>query len=299
MESSKVALLGDRLDQVEGFSSELSNLCGKLNSGWVSMKETLSSLGEVLSHPPLFSEEEKWFEATCKKCGAMLTSVSVAFDELSSRLDQDVVQPLCERVNSEIGRLQSERMAYQTAADEHKQALVKFGRMSKKKETEKSKFEGDGDLYLATKKYYITAVEYYSSLNVFRYSHFSDFLDPILKLITLQAYLWSNVKSCFDGLDRTLLLAKVQQRRLTVSSEGIKTIVVRQCKRRLNEFSLLYAPDPSPRDPFHDFLPIDQTMSHKAGYLFIRRFVTLHVSSVIRYALQFSQNEAFTNLGFL
>ena len=36
---------------------------------------------------------------------------------------------------------------------EHEQALVRFSRMSKKKETEKTKFEGDGDLYIATKMY--------------------------------------------------------------------------------------------------------------------------------------------------
>ena len=30
---------------------------------------------------------------------------------------------------------------------------MRFGRMSKKKETEKTKFEGDGDLYIATKMY--------------------------------------------------------------------------------------------------------------------------------------------------
>ena len=42
----------------------------------VNLKEVLSSLGDVLTRPPLFSEEERWFGATCEKCGDMLKSVS-------------------------------------------------------------------------------------------------------------------------------------------------------------------------------------------------------------------------------
>ena len=37
---------------------------------------------------------------------------------------------------------------------EHEQAMVRFSRVSKKKETERTRFEAQADLYAATKKYH-------------------------------------------------------------------------------------------------------------------------------------------------
>ena len=37
---------------------------------------------------------------------------------------------------------------------EHEQAMVRFSRVSKKKESERTRFEAQADLYAATKKYH-------------------------------------------------------------------------------------------------------------------------------------------------
>ena len=136
--------------------------------------------------------------------------------------------------------MSQEARTYQESIENHGSAVDKFCQLSKKKETERSLFEAQGDVYLTARQYHQAATEYCSSLNIFKYSYLGELTEPLPEFLkSLKPYLsQAQSKDHKEKLFKMSTLASMHLKRLQLSSSAVNKEVFKQKEKSLKEFPL-------------------------------------------------------------
>lgn len=91
-----------------------------------------------------------------------------------------VVRPLERFLDDDISKLRAARDAYHAAKADHASAVRRYAQVSRKRETEESRFKASAVLYDVRRRYHVAALDYFQLLNKLRYDRKLSLVEPLL-----------------------------------------------------------------------------------------------------------------------
>eukprot|EP00117_Sycon_ciliatum_P044782 scpid27658/ scgid32254/ DCC-interacting protein 13-alpha; Adapter protein containing PH domain, PTB domain and leucine zipper motif 1 len=219
----------------------------------------------------VFAQKNPFLGTALDQLGESMQQLQSWQDMLHIQIQEAVMQPLNTFFQEELINVEKTKETYSGAVQDHENAMSRYSRVSKKKETEKNRFEANADLYTARKKYHQVAMQYYSTLNLLQSKQSYSVLDPLINLMHAQlSYFKMGHEILTEEVAKFLTTLSVQAQK-DRSEHNIENRKLSSLREKIEqEYSSRYNPDPDPSDPFSDVQPADRSLKEKAGYLYTK-----------------------------
>ncbi|CAI7994854.1 DCC-interacting protein 13-alpha [Geodia barretti] len=189
----------------------------------------------------------------------------------NSQLQNSVVHRMSALLEEDIDHLLALKDTYDNSRQEHEHAMAKFSRTSKRRDSDKARFEANAELYAARKKFYQCTLDYISQLKEFQMRRRFMLLEPVLTFMHAQM---GYFKACQEIMNSGFqqLLTNLNGDIQSYHSEHENEVrELQQQKTELElQFPTLCVPDPDLSDPFTEFPTPNTGLSSRYGYLYLR-----------------------------
>ncbi|XP_077982648.1 DCC-interacting protein 13-alpha-like [Glandiceps talaboti] len=209
--------------------------------------------------------------STMKQFATTIDEISSWQAVLAAQLSDGFVFPLSKFLETDLTEIVTMSELFNQASHEHDQAMVKYSKLSKRKEDEtKARIEANEDMYKCRKKYHQTALNYYTTLNNLQYKRKTALLEPLLGYLHGEL---SHYKMGQEGLSQNLedfltnISVSVQSVHSELQTEQQKA--QQTIENITSQCTYYYTPDPTPDMQMRP-RPVDTSVKQKAGYLFVR-----------------------------
>ncbi|XP_064489476.1 DCC-interacting protein 13-alpha-like isoform X2 [Ornithodoros turicata] len=220
-------------------------------------------------HFPLDTDPDSVLSATLKQLTNSLEEISSWHHMCSAQVGDGMVYPLSKFVDADMQELFRLQEQYVASMHEKEQALSKYCRQSRKRESERQKLDINEEVYVANKKFHTLSMNYYAHLNALQYRRKVALLEPLL------GYLHS-MKSFFGIGHETLSSTELDEFLANISS-SVREVqndlgaVAKDVSAKIEVIGRQseheYYAEPLPEMPH---VPPNTGLSQKAGFLFYR-----------------------------
>ncbi|XP_048109826.1 DCC-interacting protein 13-alpha isoform X4 [Alosa alosa] len=214
---------------------------------------------------PLGGDDEV-MNSTLQQFAKVIDELSSCHAVLSTQLADAMMFPITQFKERDLKEILTLKEVFQIASNDHDMAINRYSRLSKKRDNEKVKSEVMEDVYTSRKKQHQTMMHYFTALNTLQYKKKIALLEPLLGYMQAQISFFKlgseNLTQQWEDF-LTNIGTSVQNVRREMDGE---VDTMQQTIQDLEQASdLLYMPDPDPNK-----IPIDRTLTRKAGYLNMR-----------------------------
>lgn len=255
------------------YTTGLHNCCQRIMKAQNELCAATQSLSQHLrdfeiQKFPLESDDSV-LSSTLKQFSSYLDDVSSIQQVLSAQFSETMMYPLSRFLQADLEEVTTLCEMYQIASNEHDNAMNRYMRLPKKKESERQKSEYNEELYLMRKKFHQTSLHYYSSLNALQYKRKCSLLEPVMGYLHAQRAFFQmgqdavGKKEIEDFLNN--ISTSVQGVQQELQTETKKTVELIDTLEQ--QSAHLYHAEPMVDMPY---IPPNTTLTQKAGYLFVR-----------------------------
>ncbi|XP_063072179.1 DCC-interacting protein 13-alpha isoform X2 [Engraulis encrasicolus] len=247
-----------RIYDAENELSAATHLTSKLLKDYEKQRFPLGGDDEVMS-------------STLQQFARVIDELSSWHAVLSTQLADAMMFPITQFKERDLKEILALKEVFQISSSDHDVAINRYSRLSKKRDNEKVKSEVMEDVYTSRKKQHQTMMHYFTALNSLQYKKKIALLEPLLGYMQAQISFFKlgseNLSQQWvDFLNN--IGTSVQNVRREMDGEIDN---MHQTIQDLEEGSdILYMPDPDPNK-----IPIDRTLTRKAGYLNMRNKTSL------------------------
>ncbi|KAL2091648.1 hypothetical protein ACEWY4_013911 [Coilia grayii] len=223
---------------------------------------------------PLGGDDEV-MNSTLQQFAKVIDELSSWHAVLSTQLADAMMFPITQFKERDLKEILTLKEVFQIASSDHDMAINRYSRLSKKRDNEKVKSEVMEDVYTSRKKQHQTMMHYFTALNTLQYKKKVALLEPLLGYMQAQISFFKlgseNLTQQWEDFLNNIGTSVQNVRR---EMEG-EVDIMQQTIQDLEQASdLLYMPDPDPNK-----IPIDRTLTRKAGYLNMRNKTSLVTST--------------------
>ncbi|KAL7986089.1 hypothetical protein Chor_011255 [Crotalus horridus] len=224
-----------------------------------------SPQNELSAATHLTSKLLKEYEKQLSSCHAVL----------STQLADAMMFPITQFKERDLKEILTLKEVFQISSNDHDAAIIRYSRLSKKRENEKVKYEATEDVYTSRKKQHQTMMHYFCALNTLQYKKKIAMLEPLLGYMQAQINFFKmGSENLSEQLEEFLtnIGTSVQDVRREMDCE------VETMQQTIEDLEIasdpLYLPDPDTTK----FL-VQRNLTRKAGYLNARNKTGLVSSS--------------------
>uniref|UniRef100_A0A8C4R2Y5 DCC-interacting protein 13-alpha n=1 Tax=Eptatretus burgeri TaxID=7764 RepID=A0A8C4R2Y5_EPTBU len=252
----------------DSYSSRLLQAAQRLHAAQTELSAATQNLSrQVLNytsqHFPLGGDDEV-MTSTVQHFAKVIDELSSQHAIVSSQLADAVMFPIMQFREKELADILSLRQMMTAATVELDGAIIKYSRLSKRRDNEKVRGEVSEDVYSCRKKLHQVSLQYYAALNALQFRKKIITLEPMLGYLQAQMsffrmgseYLTPQVEQFVSNI-----CTSVQSVRGELDAEQGATAVTTEALQEASD--ALYCPDPI-GEP-------DRTLTQRAGYLFLRQ----------------------------
>ncbi|XP_038047739.1 DCC-interacting protein 13-alpha-like isoform X2 [Patiria miniata] len=224
---------------------------------------------ETLNFP--LGRDDSILASTLKQFAQTMEEVSSVYTAHSTQLNDLMVQPLSSFTNGDLSEITNMKALQRMIEQEHDNAIVKYCRVSKKKENEtKARIDANDELYSCRKKLLQNSLNYYNSLNLLQYKRTTNLLQPMLGFFQAQLMLFRLGKETLTRQTEEYLGNITESVQSVHSEMGQLSQRSSDKMQEITENSTYYyMPEPTP-DMQMQSRPVNTGLSQIAGYLMIR-----------------------------
>uniref|UniRef100_UPI00358EBCB2 DCC-interacting protein 13-alpha isoform X2 n=1 Tax=Myxine glutinosa TaxID=7769 RepID=UPI00358EBCB2 len=223
---------------------------------------SLQVLNYTSQHFPLGGDDEV-MTSTVQHFAKVIDELSSQHAIVSSQLADAVVFPIMQFREKELADILSLRQMMTAATVELDGAIIKYSRLSKRRDNEKVRGGVSEDVYSCRKKLHQVSLQYYAALNALQFRKKIITLEPMLGYLQAQMsfsrmgseYLTPQVEQFVSNI-----CTSVQSVQGELNAEQGATAVTMEALQEAS--NALYCPDPI-GEP-------DRTLTQRGGYLFLR-----------------------------
>ncbi|KAL3853218.1 hypothetical protein ACJMK2_016775 [Sinanodonta woodiana] len=256
------------------YSGGLHNCCQRIMSA---QNELCAATQALAQHLRLYDVQKFPLEAedsvlngTLKQFASYLDDISSIHQVLAAQFSETMMYPLNKFLQADLEEISTMFEMFQIASHEHEQAMVKYMKLSKKKESERQRTEANDELYVMRKKFHQTSLHYYSSLNALQYKRRCFLLEPLIGFMQAERTFFHMGQDalCKSEIEDFLsnISASIQQVQTELKEETKKTVELIDSLEQ--QSAHMYYADPPIDMPY---IPPNINLSQKAGYLYIRK----------------------------
>uniref|UniRef100_A0A0K8RKK8 Putative adaptor protein phosphotyrosine interaction ph domain and leucine zipper n=1 Tax=Ixodes ricinus TaxID=34613 RepID=A0A0K8RKK8_IXORI len=129
---------------------------------------------------PLDMDPESILRTTLKQLSNTLQEMSSWHHMCSAQIGDSMVYPLSRFIESDLHEIFKLQEQYSSAAAEKEQALSRYCRQSRKRDTDRQKLDISEEVYLANKKFHTLSLKFYAYLNALQYRRKIALIEPLL-----------------------------------------------------------------------------------------------------------------------
>ncbi|XP_078596764.1 DCC-interacting protein 13-alpha-like isoform X2 [Branchiostoma floridae x Branchiostoma japonicum] len=181
------------VDILNLYTSELLTACRRL----VNTQHNLGSATQELSKQLLQYEklrfplagEDTIINSTIQQFAKTVDEISSWHAVLATQLVDGLMFPLNKFMENDVTEAITLRESFRQASEEHDAAILKYSRLSKKRDSEKAKLErqeANDELHMARRKFHQLAMQYYAAQNSLQYKRRCAMLEPFVGYIQAQ-----------------------------------------------------------------------------------------------------------------
>ncbi|XP_063147831.1 DCC-interacting protein 13-alpha isoform X1 [Candoia aspera] len=223
---------------------------------------------------PLGGDDEV-MNSTLQQFAKVIDELSSCHAVLSTQLADAMMFPITQFKERDLKEILTLKEVFQISSNDHDAAITRYGRLSKKRENEKVKYEVTEDVYTSRKKQHQTMMHYFCALNTLQYKKKIAMLEPLLGYMQAQINFFKmGSENLSEQLEEFLtnIGTSVQDVRREMDRE------VETMQQTIEDLEIasdpLYLPDPDTTK----FL-VQRNLTRKAGYLNARNKTGLVSSS--------------------
>ncbi|CAN7937349.1 unnamed protein product [Ixodes hexagonus] len=218
---------------------------------------------------PLDMDPESILRTTLKQLSNTLQEMSSWHHMCSAQIGDSMVYPLSRFIESDLHDIFKLQEQYNSATAEKEQALSRYCRQSRKRDTDRQKLDISEEVYLANKKFHTLSLKFYAYLNALQYRRKIALIEPLLGYVHSMKSFFGIAYETMHSADQDDFLANIStsvgevQRELDTMVHGAaKEIEALSQQSEVSYFAEL-PPDTGQ--------PVPNTgLSQKAGFLFHR-----------------------------
>ncbi|GFQ74017.1 DCC-interacting protein 13-alpha [Trichonephila clavata] len=269
---SMVSLFEQDAGLLRDYIIVLRTHCEKVLSAQKELASATSNLSQHLrayeNQPfPLDTDSDSVLKTTLREFASTLDEVSSLQQVCAAQLGDGMLYPLNRFIEADLSDIFTMMEMFASASNEMEQAVTKFCKCSKKRDSEKVKQDINEEVYMATKKYHQTALHYYANMNALQYKRKIALLEPIM------GYLHA-LRSTFSVGQETLNTAELETflNNIGSSVQGVQTELGLETQKTVElidtieqQSQHLYYAEPPVDMPY---IPPNTRLSQKSGYLF-------------------------------
>ncbi|XP_054832182.1 DCC-interacting protein 13-alpha isoform X2 [Eublepharis macularius] len=223
---------------------------------------------------PLGGDDEV-MNSTLQQFAKVIDELSSCHAVLSTQLADAMMFPITQFKERDLKEILTLKEVFQISSNDHDAAIIRYSRLSKKRENEKVKYEITEDVYTSRKKQHQTMMHYFCALNTLQYKKKIAMLEPLLGYMQAQiSFFKMGSENLTEQLEDFLtnIGTSVQDVRREMDRE------VETMQQTIEDLEVasdpLYLPDPDTTK-----FPSQRNLTRKAGYLNARNKTGLVSSS--------------------
>ncbi|XP_031421078.1 DCC-interacting protein 13-beta [Clupea harengus] len=202
--------------------------------------------------------------STLQHFAKTVEELNTLHSELAALIADRMVFPMIQFREKDLTEISTLKEIFGIATDEHEAAMVKYSRLPKKRENEKTKAEVVNEVAYARRKQHQASMQYYCALNALQYRKRVAMLEPMLGYTRAQINFFKKgmdlvTKKMDSFLSSVSCMTQSIQAQLDAEAESMRF----SQRELLSVEDTVYMPD-------RDQDPVNRTLIQKAGYLNIR-----------------------------
>lgn len=279
---SLLSVFEEDVGRLRSYTSALRQCCERIlaaQSELTAATQALSSHLKAYENMkfPLDNDTDSVLVSTLKQFANSLDEASSWHQILVSQLSDGMMFPLSNFLDIELKDVIARCEMFQISSNDLDKVLVKYSKLSKKKDSDKDCGEVNEEVYMARRKFHQIALHYYASLNALQYKRKTALIDPLLGYLHAMKshYALGNDALGVNEVDDFLsnISASVQGVNSELNSETQKTAELIDTIEKQSQH--LYHAEPTPSMPY---IPANTSLTQKSGYLFYRTKVAAVVN---------------------
>lgn len=253
------------------------------NRIWNAEKELADATASLAFHMrqydlqdfPLDTDPDSILRCTLRQLSSSLEEISSWHQMCSAQIGDGMVYPLSRFLESDLRDIFTLEEQYNKATAEREQALGRYCKQSRRKDTDRQRLDLSEELYLANRRFHTVALQFYAQLNALQYRRKMALIEPLLGYVHSMKSLFGIAHETMHTAEQDEFLANIAtslgevQRELQLQTERA-SVQAGTLARQGEESAAYLAEGTSP--------PAQTGLSHKSGYLFQRTKIAGMVS---------------------
>lgn len=225
---------------------------------------------------PLDTDPESILRCTLRQLSSNLEEISSWHQMCSAQIGDSMVFPLSRFLESDLHEIFNLEEQYNRATADREQALGRYCKQSRRKDTDRQRLDLSEEVYLADRRFHTVALQLYAQLNALQYRRKVALIEPLLGYAHSMKSLFSIAHEALHTSEQDEFLANIAtslgevQRELAAQTERASVqagVLARQGEERAAYLTEGATPQPA-----------RTTLTHKSGYLFQRTRIAGMVS---------------------
>lgn len=225
---------------------------------------------------PLDTDPDSILRCTLRQLSSNLEDISSWHQMCSAQIGDGMVFPLSRFLESDLQEIFNLEEQYNRATADREQALGRYCKQSRKKDTDRQRLDLSEEVYLADRRFHKVALQLYTQLNALQYRRKTALIEPLLGYVHAMKSLFGIAHEALTTPEQDQFLANIAhslghlQRELGMHTarDGMRAKVL----AKMGEQRAAYLTEGAAAKPART------TLSHKSGYLFQRTRIAGMVS---------------------
>ncbi|KAL3224774.1 hypothetical protein MRX96_026362 [Rhipicephalus microplus] len=149
----------------------------------------------------LDTDPDSILRSTLRQLSSSLEEISSWHQMCSAHIGDGMVYPLSRFLESDLREIFTLEEQYNKASAEREQALGRYCKMSRKKDTDRQRLDLSEELYLANRRFHTVSLQFYAQLNALQYRRKMALIEPLLGYV-------HSMKSLFGVAHETMHTAE-------------------------------------------------------------------------------------------
>lgn len=225
---------------------------------------------------PLDTDPDSILRCTLRQLSSNLEDISSWHQMCSAQIGDGMVFPLSKFLESDLQEIFNLEEQYNRATADREQALGRYCKQSRKKDTDRQRLDLSEEVYLADRRFHKVALKLYTQLNALQYRRKTALIEPLLGYVHAMKSLFGIAHEALTTAEQDQFLANIAhslghlQRELGMH-KGRDSLRA-QVLAKMGEQRAAYLTEGAAAKPART------TLSHKSGYLFQRTRIAGMVS---------------------
>lgn len=223
----------------------------------------------------LDTDPDSILRSTLRQLSSSLEEISSWHQMCSAHIGDGMVYPLSRFLESDLREIFTLEEQYNKASAEREQALGRYCKMSRKKDTDRQRLDLSEELYLANRRFHTVSLQFYAQLNALQYRRKMALIEPLLGYV-------HSMKSLFGVAHETMHTAEQDEflTNIATSLGEVQRELQAQTEKAAHQAGVLarQGEESSAYLAEGASAPAQTGLSHKAGYLFQRTKIAGMVS---------------------